>query len=86
MKQPRFPRTLDEFGNTYNTFYQSAYATLVSKTDAELQIIIEHCSRVTQTNCGWETYAAAPMVKEEAERLLFNRQEENKVEGVIANA
>jgi|GEM_PF-4349286 len=74
MKKPRFPRTLDKFGDAYYTFYQDIIEIMNGKTDDELQIIIEHCSRVTQTNCGWCTYAAAPKVKEEAERLLWQRR------------
>lgn len=65
---------LGEYDRPYYTLYAKVRESLDGKTDKELKSLALADLCVTQTNCGWTSYAVAPMVAHEAQVILYARE------------
>lgn len=53
--------------------YASMYAEIVEMPDEALSHVLDACKATSQTNCGWDVYAAAKWVSIEIDAEMYRR-------------
>lgn len=80
-KVKNFNSELEPFAKIYSEMHQNIRNVLDTKTNEELEKLIEYTSEPNQTNCWWATYEVAPIVRLESKFILCSRPDEDKAEG-----
>lgn len=73
--RPRWKELLDPCAAHYAAMDWAIHLHLCALDDATLAEVIEAANQPSQTNCGWSTYRVRNVVREEAQRVLYERQQ-----------
>ena len=74
---PPWKERLQPFGQLWLEFEAKVRDRLVEMSDDQLRQIIADTGQLNETNCWWATYGAAPFVRNEANRILFQRSRQS---------